>query len=285
MPVATMLGGILWYNYHSAPCASPIVYTIGSIDPRFNISKTDIEKAMHSAELIWEKPAGKPLFEVGKKGTLVINFIYDERQKNTEKRQVLVADSQKVKLLAKDTKDQYFELDHELQDKKQAYEVDLASYKSQQLDYNATVEMWNKKGGAPKEIYDQLHDTRQTLDAAFQDLDLRRQEINNLIETINAFSKKYNLLVDSINQNIDEINKTAGKEFQEGTYNPNDNSITIYEFDSQNALTRVLAHELGHALTLDHNENPDSIMYEVNKSSTLTASPDDIMALKLACKL
>ena len=285
LPVVAMLGGILWYNLHPAPCNQPIRYTIGVIDPRFNISKEKVQKSLRAAENIWEKPAGKQLFEEATKGTLTINFTYDDRQRTTTKRQVLEADSQKVKLLAKDVKDQYFELDHELTNKKRDYEVDLLAYKSDQENYNATVAMWNKKGGAPKDIYDQLHASRESLDTTFQDLELRREEINALIETINAFSKKYNLLVDSINKNIDEINKTAGKEFQEGVYNPNTNTITIYEFDSENALIRVLAHELGHALSLDHNENIDSIMYKVNTSATLSASPEDIMALKSTCKL
>lgn len=46
---------------------------------------------------------------------------------------------------------------------------------------------------------------------------------------------------------------------------------------------RVLAHELGHALGLDHVDDKEAIMYQLNQGDNLTLSEADIKALKTKC--
>jgi predicted Zn-dependent protease len=59
--------------------------------------------------------------------------------------------------------------------------------------------------------------------------------------------------------------------------------INIYEFDSRTALLRVLAHEFGHALGLDHNDNEQSIMHYLNSSTNLKPTKEDLAALREVC--
>ena len=76
-----------------------------------------------------------------------------------------------------------------------------------------------------------------------------------------------------------------GSEFCGGDYVSKDGkqTITIYQFDDENRLVRVLAHEFGHALGLKHNDNPKAIMYRLMQSDSLNLAPDDIAALKERC--
>ncbi|MES2214229.1 MAG: matrixin family metalloprotease [Patescibacteria group bacterium] len=99
--------------------------------------------------------------------------------------------------------------------------------------------------------------------------------------------RKYNSLVDQANQKVSTINESAGKEFNEGEYIYDEagQRINIYEFTSRAELVRVLAHELGHALGLDHNSNPDSIMYYLNQSENGALTPEDSADLEALCHL
>ena len=109
--------------------------------------------------------------------------------------------------------------------------------------------------------------------------------MNGLVDDINTLVKKYNFLVSTANSNIHTINQSAGKEFEEGEYKSDESGerINIYEFADEVSLIRVLEHEFGHALGLDHNNNPDSIMYYLNNSKNMDLTAEDIQALRIVC--
>jgi hypothetical protein len=61
--------------------------------------------------------------------------------------------------------------------------------------------------------------------------------------------------------------------------------ITIYQYDNEYRLVRVLAHEFGHVLGLNHSKSTEAVMYPLIRSDSLALAVDDIAALKERCKI
>jgi predicted Zn-dependent protease len=272
-------------SFKEKPCNSPITYKIGTFDTEFGISKEEFLNSINEASDIWGNSVDKKLFEYNPKGDLTINLIYDYRQNTTQKNELLRTDAKKISELATSIKQQYLSLQDEYKIREQEYLDLLSKFEQHKDDYDAQVIYWNNTGGAPKKEYDKLNNQKESLINEQDILENKRQQVNALIAQINLFINKYNMLIKDVNQNINKINQTAGKEFEEGVYDSGNNEITIYEFSTNKKLIRVLAHELGHALSLDHNNNSNSIMYALNESNTLVLSDEDLLSLKEKCKL
>jgi predicted Zn-dependent protease len=113
-------------------------------------------------------------------------------------------------------------------------------------------------------------------------------ELNSLINKINETASTLNTMAKNLNITVDTYNavgQNTPREFNEGIYEQNSlgQSITIYQFENKQKLIRVLAHEFGHAINLDHVPQKNAIMYELNTSNNMTATNEEISNLKKIC--
>ena len=276
-----------------APCTEPIPYALGTFDTKFNISKEYFLSALSDAEKIWEKSAEKNLFtyapENTSKSDLKVNLVYDYRQQATSKLASLGIVVEDNRASYDRLKIKFEALQKEYEREKSDFETQEESFNQKNRAYEKEVESWNRKGGAPEKEFNRLEQERLALRAESTELKTLQANVNNMADELSALVVALNRLVDSLNLSVNKYNTTAGargESFEEGVYysDGGDRAIDIYEFENRTKLVRVLAHELGHALGIEHVADPKSIMYEKNQGSSLVLSGDDLTALDKVCK-
>jgi predicted nucleic acid-binding Zn-ribbon protein len=271
------------------PCSEPIRYSIGSIDPRFSLSTSTVLATLEQVGALWSESAQKTLFAYDPKGPLVINFIYDDRQTATDELTELGYHISNDQASYDSLKKKYDALKLELEATKRNIDAQKETFNKKKTAYEAEVISWNEKGGAPPNVIERLNQERERLQAESgrieQTIDQYNQktdELNSMIAVLKRIADALNIKVDQANDIGDEL----GREFEEGEYvmdEKGNEEINIYEFDSQERLIRVLMHEFGHALSLDHVEDPKAVMYYLNQEKTVTLSQTDIDAVKELC--
>ncbi|MCR4331047.1 MAG: matrixin family metalloprotease, partial [Patescibacteria group bacterium] len=273
-----------------APCEKPITYTLGSFDDRFGLSREAFLSAIEEAEAVWEKPIGKELFTYEESGKLKVNLIYDYRQQATNKLEGLGIVVKENRASYDELKAKYEALSREYTRAKADYDVRVASFTEKKDSYDQEVQYWNKKGGAPKKEYEQLQEEKTALQTELAEIQRLEVSLHEDVENINSLVVVLNRLVISLNLSVEkynEIGASRGEEFTEGDYQESGGKqeINIYEFSNRDKLVRVLAHEFGHALGLQHVENPQAIMYRLNTSTNEKLTDDDLKELKARCAI
>lgn len=243
-------------------CRLPVEYSIGDFDERFGVTESEALEALTAAEAVWEDALGREdVFEYEEDGPFQVNFIYDERQRQAEAA-LEAKENLTVRGGANDVLTELHQkLVNEYETYKAEYDAKLAAYETKLAAYNADVERYNAEGGAPPDEYRDLERRRVQLDKEQDELHELFEKLEDLADQINSIGEKGNELIGEYNELVENFNDTFahGHEYTQGDYRGME--INIYTFTDKEELVLVLAHELGHALSMGHVDTPDSIMY------------------------
>jgi archaellum component FlaC len=270
------------------PCSRPLEFSIGTFDSQFGVSQAKFMTDINQAGQVWSKALGKSLFEYNASGGLKINLIYDKRQQVTNELKQADISINGDKSAYNILNSQYISLVSDYKIQKANYENQLADFNAKQADYNKQVDYWNTQGGAPAKEYAtlekekvSLNDEASTLNKTKDSLNSLVNQINDLVPTLNNLAQKLNLKVATFNN----ISSSNGESFNEGEYVQDSTGphINIYQFDNNNQLVRVLEHELGHSLGLEHISDPKAVMYYLNSGQSEQLTAGDVAELRRVC--
>ena len=248
----------LGYRYYflASPCEKPIRYSVGVIDPRHNLSQNEFISLLRGAEEVWEKPTGLDLFAYEANAKLMVNLIFDERQaeKDALLEEMAQLDSAAAEIAKREQKIETIRKEYEA--KKETFEDRLAA--------------WNKGSRRNREEFSAV----------------KQEEIN--LESLHAYLKKeisnFNELAYAYNQEVRQFNhqapgeKTAGEAKSQG-------EINIYLLENDQGDKYLLAHEMGHALGIEHATTSNSLMYYRLPQSIKELSREDLRLLSDICEV
>jgi len=260
--VTLLFVGSWWAGAFGLACKLPVYYTVGQFDDRFGISETEARLALTEAETVWENALGRDdLFIYKEDAKLQVNFIYDERQQQAEVTERARDDLETRGEANTVLVELHRQLIAEHRSYEEVYEKRRVAYENGLDAYNAEVERYNEAGGAPPDVHEELEKKRLELEAERSLINDLGEKLNDLSARINEIGEKGNELIGEYNERVRQFNDTFvhDEEYTQGDYRSR--QINVYTFTDHRDLVLVLAHELGHALAIDHVENPSSIMY------------------------
>lgn len=245
------------------PLDTRLRYKIGHIDPRFKISVEQVQVLAQQATDIWFLGTQKQFFVYDPNAKLSINLIYDQRQADSEARHTEINQIENSRATTEIEQQKLNQLESELSFYHQQISQLKANYQNKLDNYNQHVRQYNQahQAQSPTALAQldiqkqQLQFEQQQLQQQIDQFNQKVSVLNTQVNAVNQMNQQFNLSVDNFNQRF------KPRLFDKGMFNGNE--INIYEFQSNDDLRLTLAHEFGHALGLDHTNEPLSLMYPV----------------------
>lgn len=267
------------YSYSLVtPCQVPVQYSIGTIDPVFALEEAELIAILAEAAAVWSPLTTRTLFLYDEDAPLTVNLIFDERHERFQTKELWQAELGQLASQFRQSEAAYVTAEGR-------YTALVAEVRTAEAQLAEAVARQQGAVAANQtaEVIESLTATAVSLQATVSQL---IDDTNSAIAVMNEGVVKVNQAAEAYNLEAEAYNQQFGstEEFTQGDFTRD--SINVYTFEDREELTQVLAHELGHALGLEHVEGEGSIMYYMvsAEAQSLTPSAGDEIEFRRVCR-
>jgi len=272
------------------PCQDPLTITVGEIDDRFGITESEVIATIKNVSEKWSEDVGIPVVSYSESGEIELHLRYDVQQQMTDRERQFRNRLQMKEYQIEALETNYLESVENFEEWNDEYQRESERVQEMLNQLNAWIEQVNSEGGFNSEQLEILKERRASVDRLSGRMEQSGVELTERVNDINNELRQMNRMIEEKNMLIQEYNETFSgtRRFTQGSYEQSENGkwINIFQFTNREELELVIAHEIGHALGLEHVENPASVMHHLmgqQPKTELVFTEEDRYALESAC--
>lgn len=269
------------------PCDIPLGWRLGRIDGEFGLRRADARAAIEDAARLWEEALDRELFSHDPVSGFPVRFVYDERQAAARELERAEAAHRAAGRRLDGRRRELAERARALERDHEAYRERLQDLERRVTAHNRELGGWNRRGGAPPEVREELERARDSLRAEHRAVAETWRALQQSARTLRGDQEALNAAVEEHNRRSDELrSRYAPTWIESGSYREAadtdaggvvsvEREIRVFRFRDPDDLRLVIAHELGHALGLGHTDASGAVMSarQVRRSGTGRPGP------------
>lgn len=280
------------------PCNIPVHYTLGEVDARFGFDEFTVVAALVEAAGLWQSATDALLLiESDHPLAMRVDLAFDTRQEAANTRRSLRGGLERDRLQLEDEEVAMQQWSERIESARRAHARAGEEVAGRVRRHEADVTAWNSGSGRRTDA------RRGALEAESTALRMALADLERMAEDLNADIASYNRRAGYLRQHTEDFRSRVARYNEASSAAPVESGryqydraqgrrIEVYRAESYDELVWVLAHELGHALAIDHVADPGAIMHAMlhdggelrpSLARPVALSEADLAALHAVC--